>query len=219
MTTFYSISHNTACKRGMPEIYEIIAGVADDGACPHCGASRRHPVGDLRARLGRTRAKLWPDAIACGDYPCFVVSERFVTAMNRFGVQLHLGGRITFVEPNDSGLPLGDASQYFWVDGKRHLAGKMDFEASGYAEVCFCKECGNRTDNIRLTHDRRHANPPPGEIFNYEASLGLDLFTTDLAPTAFFCTNRVLDCAQTHGLSNLAFCPVERGSLAEPLKY
>lgn len=218
MMRFYSIMDNTAYKRGMPEIEQIVAGLTDQGACPSCGAGRRQPKGDLEVQLGRTRARMWPDMIACGSYPCFVVSDRFVDAMGECGVRLTLGGEVRFVGPNKSGLSLADAPRYFWIDGNRCRAGKMDFEASGYVDVRFCEVCGNRTDDVGKTYDRRHADPPPGDKFEYDESLGFDLFTTDLAPTAFFCTDRVLECARRHRLTNIAFVPVELGDIGEPLK-
>lgn len=218
MTQFYDISHNTAYKRGMPEIYEIVEGLEDKGSCPTCGVGRRAPTGDLQVQLGKTRARVWPDMIACGDYPCFVVSERFVTTMRECGVHVELGGRVDFVGPNESGLSLEAAPQYFWVDGERCRAGKMDFEASGYVDVRFCPDCGVRSNDIGRTYDLQHSDPPPGQVFDYDASSGSDLFTTDLAPTVLFCTNRVVDCARQHKLTNLAFRPAEQGIVAEPLK-
>jgi hypothetical protein len=38
------------------------------------------------------------------------------------------------------------------------------------------------------------------------------LFTTDLSPTAFFCTNQVVDCARRNRHSNFRFLPVELGA-------
>lgn len=218
MTKFYKIRHNTAYTRGVPEIYEIVHGMVDNGTCPTCGVSRRYPSGDLRVRLGKTRAKFWPDAIACGDYPCFVVSERFVNAMRECGIRLELG-KVEFMEPNESGLALVDAPRYFWIDGKRHFAGRMDFAASGFVDVRFCNECGNRTDNISLTYDRRRANPPPPIVFDFDEASGHDIFTTDLAPTAFFCTDRVFECARKQKLTNLQFSRVEEGAMGQPIKY
>lgn len=218
MTQFYDIMHNTAYKRGMPEIEGIVSGLVDYGSCPKCGRSRRKPEGDLQVRLGKTRARQWPDLLACGKYPCFVVSERFLNAMQECGVRVVLGGYVEFAGPNESGLSLEDAPKYYWVDGEGCRAGRMDFEASGYVDVRFCPECDYRTDDVSLTYKRQHTDPPPGIVFDYDESSGFDLFTTDLAPTAFFCTNRVLDCAKKHKLINIAFCPVEQGKVGKPMK-
>jgi hypothetical protein len=218
MTRFYDISHNTAYKRGMPEIQEIVGGLVNRGPCPTCGVGRRRPTGNVQVRLGKTRARMWPDLLACGDYPCFVMSDRFVAAMHECGLQLRIGGRVEFVGPNVSGLSLEGAPEYFWADGNHSQAAKMDFDASGYVDVRFCPDCGVRSNDISLTYDRQHADPAPGQIFDYDDSSGLDLFTTDLAPTAFFCTSRVYDCARKHKLINIAFRPTEQGIVGEPLK-
>jgi hypothetical protein len=209
MMKFYSIRHNNNYKRGMPETGRIVAGMVIQGRCGTCGVLKRSPSGDLKVELGKTRAKMWPDIVACGDYPCFVVSERFMEAMRACGVRLELGGEVGFVEPILNGLSLRDAPQYYWIDGKRHFAATMDFEASGYINVRFCPECGTRSENISATHRRQRSSPPPGEVFDYDASSGHDLFTTDLSPTAFFCTDAVIECARRHRLTNLRFIPVE----------
>jgi hypothetical protein len=219
MTKYYDVGHNTAYSRGMPEILKIVRGMVDEGLCPLCGVSQRDPSGDLQVRLGQTRAKLWPDAIACGDYPCFVVSDRFVNAMKGAGVRLELGGTVTFMPPNQSGLSLDGAPQYFWINGIKHRAGKMDFDASGYVDVRFCRHCGVRSDNISLTYKRQHAQPAPPYVIQHDEASGFDLFTTDLSPTAFFCTERVLECAKANRLTNLAFCPVDQGVFGKPVKY
>jgi hypothetical protein len=122
-----------------------------------------------------------------------------------------------FVGPNNSGLPLDKAPRYFWIDGIKHRAGKMDFEASGFVGVRFCEGCGNRTDDIGLTYSRRHATPPPPFVFAHDEASGLELFTTDLAPTAFFCSRCVLLCAQANKLTNISFCPIEQGVFGQPI--
>lgn len=217
---FYNIGHNTAYKRGMPEIYEIVSGITELGKCPLCGVSRREPSGDLKVCLGKTRATAWPDVIACGDYPCFVVSERFVDAMKQAGVRLELG-RVDFVGPYESGLSMLEAPQYFWIDGKKHFGGRMDFDASGFVNVRFCKACGVRSDDISATYDRQHANPPPGLFIHYDESKGLDLFTTDLSPTAFFCTEKVYRAAKKGRLKNFRFEPVKQAvsNQVPPVSY
>ena len=158
---FYSVRHNTAYKRGMPEIYEIVTGLEDEGPCPVCGIDRRFPSGDVQVQLGDSHARLWPDLIACGDYPLFVMSEVFVNAMRDTGVRLELGGRVDFLNPSDTGLSPDDAPQYFWLDGTSCRAATMDFDASGYVDVRFCRDCGVFSCDISRTYDLQHADPPP----------------------------------------------------------
>lgn len=219
MREFFSIRHNTAYKRGMPEIEEIASGLIHAEPCSVCGIARRRPGGDLTVRLGDTRARRWPDALACGDYPCFVVSGRLVAAMSECGIALVLGGRVSLAGPPPRGLSLEEAPTYFWVDGSRCQAAKMDFEASGYVDVRFCPGCGLFGSDISRTYQRQHySDPPPGEVFSYDESLGHEVFTTDMGPTVFFCTERVLQCARKHKLTNVAFRRVEEGVYAVPLK-
>ena len=143
---------------------------------------------------------------------------RFVDAMREDGVRLELGGTVEILEPAPVRLSLDDAPRYVWIDGRQHLAGRMDFEASGYVDVRFCEACGTRSDDVGATFDHQHATPPP-TVFDYDDSLGLDLFTTDLSLLAFFCTDRVLRCASRNKLANIRFSRIEEGVHAKPIKY
>lgn len=217
---FYEIIDDTSYRRQMPVIYEIVVGLSDFGLCPVCGATRRDPTGDLLVTLADDRARIWPDLIACGDYPCFVASGRFVDAMRESGIRIEMGGKVEFTEPIENGLSLDDSPGYFWLDGRRgHQGGRMDFDASGYVDVRFCSVCANRTDDITMTSRRQNADPPPPTVIEYDADKGHDLFTTDLSPCAFYCTERVLEVAKKHGLTNIAFYPCEEGEKARRIAY
>lgn len=217
----YRIGHDTSYRRGMPEIYQIIAGLTDHGNCPECGATRRDPTGDLLVALSVDRARIWPDLLACGGYPCFVASGRFLDSMRESKIRIELGGRVDFMEPIESDLlSLDDSPGYFWLEGgRRHQGGKMDFDASGYVDVRFCSVCANRTHNILMTSHRQNADPPPPTVVNYDADIGHDLFTTDLSPTAFFCTDRVLETVKKYKLTNIAIYPCEEGKKARRIAY
>lgn len=218
MTAFYSLRHNSAYRAGVPQIYEIVEGLFDNGPCLSCRAPVRFPAGDLLVKLGDSPVDHWPDVMACGDYPCFVVSSRFLSAMGACQIATVLGGGIDFVSPVPSGLSLLDSPKYYWLDGKKHLAAKVDFDSSGFVGVTFCAECGNRHEDMEATYRRRREQPTPPLVFEYEESLGLELFTTDLSPTAFFCTGRVLECARANRLMNLQFGRTEDGAVAKPIR-
>lgn len=216
----FRISNDTAYRRQMPEICKIVVGLPDCGPCPECSVNMRDPSGDLRVILADDRARIWPDLIACGDYPCFVASVRFVDAMRECGVRIEKGGRVDFIEPIENGLSLDDSPGYYWLDGSQgHQAGKMDFDFSGYVDVHFCDICSNRTHNISVTFDRQRADPPPPTVFEYDAKTGHDLFTTDLSPCAFFCTERVLEIVKKYKLTNIAFYPCEEGEKARRIAF
>ena len=95
----------------------------------------------------------------------------------------------------------------------------MDFDASGYVDVRFCGICANRTDDISLTFNRQRADPPPPTVFEYDEKTGHDLFTTDLSPCAFFCTDRVLEIVKKYKLTNIAFYPCEEGEKARRIAF
>ena len=211
---------DTSYRRQMPVVYKILEGLPDYGPCPACGRDMGDPSGDLRVILGDGRARIWPDLMACGSYYCFVVSGRFIDAMHENDIRIEKGGRVDFIEPIENGLSLDDSPGYYWLDGRRgHQAGKMDFDASGYVDVRFCGICANRTDNISLTFDRRHGDPPPPTVFEYDEKTGHDLFTTDLSPCAFFCTERVLNTVKKYKLTNIQFKAVEEGVKARRVAF
>ena len=94
---FFSIRDDTSYRRQMPVVCEIMVGIPDYGPCPKCGINMRDPTGDLLVTLSDDRARIWPDLIACGDYPCFVASGRFVDAMRESSIRIEIAGRVEFM--------------------------------------------------------------------------------------------------------------------------
>jgi len=209
--SFFSIGHNSANEEGWPEIATILDGIANLGPCPECGVSRRRPIGDLHVRTGAMQVVRWPDIIACGDYPCFVVSLKFVESMRKCGISIEIGGEVIVEEYSPTDIIEQLRPKYFWIDGWRHCVGKVDFEASGFVDVRFCGTCGNRTDNVKATYLRQHADPRPELVIRLSGESTFGLFTTDISPTAFFGTPRVIECAQKSKLTNLATRPIAGG--------
>ena len=219
MSRLYEFGHNAAYSSGVPEIGEIVTGLVDLGECQLCKGLRRYPEGDLVVRVEGHRAKHWTDVLPCGDYPCLIVSTKFVSACRDAGVEVTIGGAVRISEPLENGLAIEDAPHYAWIDGPQHFGAKVDFEASGYVGVQFCSVCGRRWDDVGKTYDRQHATPPPPTVFVEGSYTGLDLFTTDISPTAFFCTQKVVDCASQHRLTNCRFTPIESGITGDPIDY
>ena len=196
----------------MPWIARFTEGVVHLDKCAACGAPDYFPRGDMRALLEPIGTQ-WPDLIGDGHLVgLFVSSGRFVEALRSCGLRVELGGRVEFDEPGPDRLALAEAPDYYWVDGERHLAARMDFEASGFGGVWYCLECRARRYNVRATKVTQYN-------FEYDATSGLDLFTTDMSPWAFFCTERVLECAREHKPTNVAITRVEDGPKAKPIKF
>ena len=213
MTTFYRIGDRTLFARGMPWIAGFAEGVVRTDECPVCGAVRLQPMPVMLARLDPKRGTQWPDMIGDGHLVwLFIGSGRFVEALRTEGIRVELGGRISFTGPAPKRLSLDDAPDYYWVNPDRHRAAKMDYAASGFVGVERCASCGRQSYDIRAS--RSDESP---RVFEYDASSGLDLFTTDMG-MGFYCTERVLECATKHRLTNVAFRPVE-DPFAKPVTY
>ena len=218
MTRFFGIRDNTFGSRGMPWMQELQV-ICPGPQCRTCENIRWwYPSGDLVARMENKPARSWPDVMGNGRV-LFIASERFVDAMGACGVRVEAGGSVEIEEPLHNGLSLDDAPKYFWIDGARHRAARMDYEASGYVGVSFCEGCGRVQYDVGATYDRQHEDPPPPEVFDYDASSGHDIFTTDQWPRKLFCTDRVLRCAKRHKLTNIRFKPVENGMYGKPIRY
>ena len=216
MTRFYAIQDRTLWARGMPWIAKLTKGVVREEECAGCRRGETYRAdGDVCALLASGRGTQWPDLIGCGArLGLFVASGRFVKALREKGVRLKLGGRVWIEDRLPKRLSLADAPDYLWVDGDRHRSAAMDFGASGYVGVERCAACD------RWWYDVKESRPGDFPIvFDYDATTGLDLFTTDRSPEAFYCTERVLECARENLLTNVAFRPIEEGPFAKPVRY
>ena len=210
MTAFFSITHNSFYHRGLPWIQSIVAGFQTGPHCDECGADPYWPEGDLQAVLEKGRANKWPDVLGCGAYPLLVVSSRVLEAWDTERIGVFPTGRVTLLPPFPKGLEGTESPVYYWLDGGRMFGARMDFDASGFVDVRFCSTCGRRTDNISATYERQHSRVWPYK-FVEGTWTGLNLFTTDLSPAAYFCTELVVDCAAKHQHTNFRFISAELG--------
>jgi hypothetical protein len=182
-------------------------------SCPECGvAPSQIFTGDLEVTLEKRKGSKWPDALGCGAASLFIVSARVLEAWRDDAVgAFPIGGGISFTGALPKRLRDGRPPEYFWLDGQKMLGAKMDFDAAGFVDVRFCFACGNRIDDISATHEKQRSGLWP-YAFVPDTWNGADLFTTDLSPAAFFCTNAVMECARRHRHTNFRFIPVEAGS-------
>lgn len=210
MPSFFAVRHNSFQNRGLPWIDRIRTGLQSDGLCPECEGIHNRPVGELQVSLERTKAKHWPDVLGSGEYPLLIVSNRVLEAWQTEGVGVFPSSRVTLLPPHPKGLESLEPPAYFWLDGGNMLGARMDFDASGFVDVCFCSTCGRRSDNIKATYSRQNSRVWP-YTFVDGTWTGQNLFTTDLSPAAFFCTQLVVDCAVKYRHTNFRFIPVEQG--------
>lgn len=215
MKQFFSISDNSIHSRGFPWIARIEIGLEHKGICRECEGPLTQPRGDLQVTLERNKGRKWPDVIGCGSYPLLIVTARVLDAFrdDRIG-DFPVGGRVILLPPLPANLQKVEPPSYYWLNGAQMFGANVDFEASGFVGVQFCSICGRRWDDIEATYDRQHSSQPYGYVFREETWKCANLFTTDISPTAFFCTFAVVETAKKYGLSNFRFVPVEEGIAA-----
>lgn len=214
MTTprFFSVGHNSFSKRGFPWIQSLSKGFRQFYLCKQCASSRSimYADGPVEAVCDPRKGVKWPDIIGCGHFPFFILSERTIRAFSADGIGEFPHHAVLIQPPLPKKLAVLPAPRYFWLDGQKMKGALLDFDASGFVGMRFCAACGTRTDDITTTFDRQDSGTYP-YAFRHNTWNGTHLFTSDLSHTAFFCTERVLDCARRHKLTNFRFVPVEEG--------
>ena len=216
MVHFYKIGDDSYRLGGMPWISRMHAGWGMVSECDECKGMELRTFGDLTVSMDERRARLWPDVLGSGAGQ-FVVSSRLLEAMRMEDMRIEIGGSVRIMEPIHNRLSLEEAPEYFWIDGDRHRAARMDFEATGYVDAYRCGACDRLLFDVAESRKRLHGDPAPPVIFEYDTPLGLDLFTTDFSPLAFYCTDRLFECVKRHKLTNVAFIPTERGIYGHPI--
>jgi|GEM_PF-3164412 len=209
MTRFFDICDNSLHLRGFPWGVKI-TGTMNVHCCSTCRVNGEEPVGDIDVHLDHNKGKKWPDVLGDGSQILLTVSLRVLADWQREGIGPFPVHRAIIKDPYPQKLEGIHPPDYFWLDGKQMLGAKVDFEASGFVDVKFCPECGNRTDNISET-DKRQGTKKYGTIFFAETWNGADLFTTDISDRHFFCTEKIVECAAKYKHSNFRFIPVEWG--------
>ena len=207
---FFSVTHNSFDTRGFPWVQTIVNGLQHFPPCSECGEDSHRPVGDLQVLLELNKASKWPDVLGCGHHPLLIVSGRVLEDWKRDGVGDFPHHRVEFIHPLPERLGDTQPPAYYWIDGANMAGAKLDFDASGFVGVQFCKTCGRRWDDIPKTYDKQHSAVWP-YTFVAGSWNGANLFTTDLSPAAFFCTNLLFECAARHQHTNFRFIPVEQG--------
>lgn len=203
---FYSVNSGSAADSDQPWIEKIIHGLSRRTACKVCGTEGLKPSGELTVTVDKRGSTRWPDALGCGHYPLLVLSNRVLRDWSALGVEVpHAPIRF------ETEVPPG---RYYWIDGAQLRGACLDFAASGFVGVEFCSGCGKRTHIISETYRKQHERRWP-IVFEAGSWAGQDLFTTDLSPTSFFCTKRLLDCAREKPHTNLIFIPIDKGRSEE----
>ena len=208
--SFFSVSDNNHSKKGQtyPWAYRIESGKGRRKECQKCKRGSSEIKGEIELLCKLNRKKGWPDVLNCVE-PLLIVSEKVVEDWSRE----EIGGfplyKATVFATPDYQSKNGAPPQYYWIDGKQLLGAKMDFEASGYVDVGCCSECGSNYFDIKKTGERQRSGNWPAKFVEGSWD-GSHLFTTDLSPAAFYCTEKVVECAKRNKHTNFCFVPLEK---------
>jgi len=192
MTQFFKLGASGATR------VHVIDGMRVDRVCFACapeGRQPRRPHGTVEIQRADRSSEL-PDTLAC-DTPLLLVSQRVLDDWRDAGIGDVPAERV-----------VGLDNDYFRIDGGRMSGAKVDFDASGFVDVRFCAECGTRTDNVTETTKRHYSWTWPTVIVEGSWT-GAHLFTTDISPAAFFCTDLVVECARRGRHTNFRFVPID----------
>ena len=206
---FLSVRHNSFSVRGTPWAQKVVQGLTTGPACEVCGVESYRADGPISVLLEPGKGVEWPDVLGCGAYPFFIVSARVLEIWQDEGVGSFPHHRVDILPPFPGKIAT-PPPEYCWIDGSKMRGAAIDFDASGFVGVRFCPGCGNRTDDVGATYDRRRSGTWPFQIVAGSWN-GAKLFTTDLSPTKFFCTQDVLHSAARHRLTNFRFLRAEDG--------
>jgi hypothetical protein len=222
MTAFFKVSHNSFETRGFPWGQEILSGLVLVKVCFACAQEGRRierPHGEVEIRLEKRKGSRWPDVLGCGAWPLFIVSRRVLADWQHSGVRDIPAYPVRIADPVPKKLQNAPMPEYFWLDGENMPGATLDLEASGFVNVSFCPKCGTRIEDISATYKRQHTGTWPMAIIESTWN-GADVFTTDLSPAAFFCTEKVLECAKRNKHTNFRFVPAAvAASPAKGIKY
>ena len=199
-----------------PWIQTLSEGLIQTYYCKRCDRKINYAEGELRAILDKKKGTKWSDVIGCGHFPFFIVSENVIKAWKQEGITDIPYHKVWIENPLPKRLTGTKPPEYFWIDGKKMKGALLDFDSSGFVGVEFCTECGTRTDNISATYDKQWGGF--SYFFKKDSWNGTDLFTTDLSETAFFCTEKLVECAIKYRLTNFRFVPIEQGG-GDGIKY
>lgn len=213
---FYRCYDDSIRRRGFPWLTKITEGLASR-YCWRCKSVDCHPDKEIGGTLEPGKGIKWPDALGCGSFPLLILSERAIQAMECEGIRGRPIHEVCINPPVPDRLRATSSPRYFWIDGRRLHGARVDFEASGFVGTEFCRRCGRRWDNGDATYQAQHSGKGHTVICPRSWS-GLHLFTTDISPTSFFCTERMVRCVAKHKLTNLRLVPILEGPFGNPVR-
>lgn len=142
----------------------------------------------------------YPDVLGCGEYPFLIASEMVVTDWEREKVSGFRSFPAVINKVESVSLEKSPIPKYYRIEISGQC--RIDLQESGYKNVEICKKCGQTgyVDIFQLTGHKMI----PG---SWE---GTDVFRdTELFPTIYFCTEKVIEVARKYKHTNFRFEPMD----------
>ena len=203
---FFEVFHDTFKVRGAPWVPSILRGLERLPDCPECGAIRERPAGEIGARVSANKRTKWMDVLGCGAYPLLIISDRVLETWRAEGVGVFPSCPVVFDGVVPERLATTPQPTYSYLRGREMQGATLDLEQSGYVIKRVCGSCGRNVMDIAATDGRQNSTHPCKVIWE-DTWTGAPLFTTNLSPTFFLCTELIVASVKRNGFTNFIFKP------------
>jgi hypothetical protein len=190
----YELSDNSAFERVWTSAVSIRpTSHVVNWECSQCGRGDCYPAGSFDVDV--EEGSMFPDLLRCGAYPLLVVSARTIAAFEDAGIQSFLKYPVGIAGVRESGVRMEAAPDYYRIE----IAGEcmVDLARTGIVITDVCSRCGEV-----------EREPPTVRPFSIFAGSwdGADVFRDHrFFPRVCFCTQKVVDLVNAHGLTNFRF--------------
>jgi hypothetical protein len=195
----YVFRHNSSHTRGYTWAWDIVPrSEIYRKVCPKHNINLTLPRGAFDVSVeGGTK---YPDILGCGSYPFLIASERVVTIWKTHNISGFTTYPVGVAEVQSKRLKDMPPPQYYRIEIDGGC--KIDLEASGLRIVAYDPDCPHLVTDPLVA---------PGFQMVANSWDGSDLFRDQhLYPAVTFCTEKVLELAREHHMTNFRFEPMER---------
>ena len=151
----------------------------------------------------------WTDIIGNGSEPHFtIVSQRVLEIWESEDIGKFPAFSVAILPPYKKMKepPL----MYYRLDYKKMEGAELDFDESGFINLKYCNVCQHYSYDWLQSDRMANAKITP-YVLKEETWNGANIFRPQYPVGYMFCTEKVVDCAFKHKLTNFRFVPCEIG--------
>ena len=213
---FFTMGDNSIYTRGFAWIHAFIFDREDslmDRSCSVCNqewSEYKKNYFDRSLDAYLQSGSKWPDMLGSGSSGPGedIVSQRALEIWDAEGFGQFPSFPIRIVPPFPKTMTT-EPPMYYRLDNKKMMGMEVDWESSGYCDIKRCEACGK----ISWDWDKQSAlarKQIVPYVLKEDTWNGKDIFCANDMPR-LFCTEKVVDCAFKHKLTNFRFVPIEIG--------